>query len=1016
MCRWATYAVIAIVFSLTFGTGQKAAVAARGTESETAVAGDFGGIGLLQTRTARFGSDGGLEGGTTFIDPYRRWYFRLTLVPWFEGTFRYTDIRSRFFSNIVEFSGSQTFKDRGADIKVRIWPESRYVPAIALGLQDGLGTGLFNAEYLVANKRYLDLDFSFGLAWGYLGNGGSWTNPLTLVSDAYKTRIVGSSKGGELTFGTFFSGEKVAPFFGIQYQSPISGLTFKIEYEGNDYKNEPLDIEIEATSRWNFGVNYRPFDWLDVSLALERGNSYMSRLALLADLHDPGLPKFDPPPPAIKVRESNHSAMAEGALNFPSDERQVQSRSARDAELEAAEIDELFSNFEQAGLELAQIELTHKEVRVHLAFGTERISNENAEQLAGAVLNVVPGPVERVSFINDQQGGEARNSFVVLRKDIERNAIVDYLFDDLESEGFYVSSLDLTHDAATLLIQSNGNSAKHDRGIEVRAAQALLRAAPTPVERITIIAANEGFVHKRTTFHRDEINREAAIGELFDVVDGSGFRIESVEIEHRKATVYVSAKEFKRTAEYVKTAHKFAIGAPFEVDEVRIVGLVRDAERASITLMREGNEWKTAASASDMATQQPNSPVTAPIDTSEVASQLFTALAEEDLIAEGVQIMNQSATIYLASRKFRQLARNIGRAARVAANVLPVGIEEFTIIYLSAGVEQNRVTVWRKDLEQAQLSRGSPEEILAKAEIRPPEPGLPYTMIDNPDRYPNFAWGIGPTINQHIGGSSKLILYQVSAKVDATLEVLPGLFFTTSYGHNIYNNYDRIRQDSDSVLSHVRSDVKEYLQQGENSLSVLQGDYVFSPLRQVYARLSAGLFEDMYGGVSGEILYRPFDSRFAIGADFNWVRQREFDVKFKFRNYNTGTGHLNVYYQWPWYEFMTSLHVGKYLARDRGGTLIMSRRFDSGIRTGAWVTLTNVPFEEFGEGSFDKGIFISIPFDLFLMKSTTAQARFGFRPLTRDGGQMVHVGTRLYDLMGDANRDRVVHDWHRFLD
>ena len=123
---------------------------------------------------------------------------------------------------------------------------------------------------------------------------------------------------------------------------------------------------------------------------------------------------------------------------------------------------------------------------------------------------------------------------------------------------------------------------------------------------------------------------------------------------------------------------------------------------------------------------------------------------------------------------------------------------------------------------------------------------------------------------------------------------MPGLTFKASYGHDIYNNLSRIRQDSDSVLSHVRSDVKEYLQQGESALVVLQGDYVFSPASQIFARLSAGLFEEMYGGISSEVLYRPFNSRLAIGAEFNWVRQRDFDVKFKFRNYNTGTGHFNM--------------------------------------------------------------------------------------------------------------------------
>jgi len=982
-------------------------------------ANDFGGIGLLQARTARLGPDGSFEAGTTFVEPYRRWYFRLTFLPWFEGTFRYTDIRNRLFSNIQEFSGNQTLKDRGADIKFRLWPESRYIPQIAVGMQDGLGTGLFRGEYFVASKRIRDFDVTGGIGWGYLGNGGTLKNPLTFLSDALKSRSTAAGTGGAPLIGSWFSGEFVAPFFGLEYQTPIVGLTLKAEYIYNDYESEPLSIKLETASRWNYGLNYRPFKWLDLSLAFERGNTYMSRLALLADLHDPGLPKFDAPPPPIKIRgRATGSARVANERNDQSTALQhiaVNSNTSRTSE-NIRTVEELFANLEKAGLEVTQFDLTHDEARVHITQGLERAPIDKAEQFAGMITALVPTPVERVIFVDSREGALTA-PLVVSRNDIERNAIVDYLFDGLESEGFRFQSLDLTHKTATLTLSPDTGSIKLDRDMEIRVAEAVLRALPTPLERVTIISATEGFVHGRATLHRDEIDRDAAVGDLFDTTEADGFRIESLEISREKATVYIAAHDMKRPDEYVDTAYKIAYGVPLELEEVNIVDLVHDTELALVTLKRDEDGWKTVASTS--GTSEPDSSLRAQsfhANKTEIGNQIFAALAEQDLLVEGVQIEEHFATIYVASRKFRQFARNVGRVARVAANVLPDSVEEITIAYLSAGIEMNRVTVWRKDLEQVQLARGSLDEIWSRTNIQPPRAGTPQAMMRNPDRYPQFNWGIGPGFRQHIGGPSKFILYQLWARLNANLDLMPGLSFRASYGHNIYNNFGRIRQDSDSVLSHVRSDVKEYLQQGESALVVLQGDYVFSPASQIYARLSAGLFEEMYGGVSSEVLYRPFNSRLAIGAELNWVRQRDFDVKFNFRNYNTGTGHFNVYYEWPWYQLLTSVHIGKYLARDRGGTFATSREFDSGIRMGAWVTLTNVPFEEFGEGSFDKGIFLSIPFELFLMKSTTGHGQIGFRPLTRDGGQMVHVSTRLYDLTADANLGRVVDDWDRLLD
>ncbi|MFX5839590.1 YjbH domain-containing protein, partial [Acinetobacter baumannii] len=68
-----------------------------------------------------------------------------------------------------------------------------------------------------------------------------------------------------------------------------------------------------------------------------------------------------------------------------------------------------------------------------------------------------------------------------------------------------------------------------------------------------------------------------------------------------------------------------------------------------------------------------------------------------------------------------------------------------------------------------------------------------------------------------------------------------------------------------------------------------------------------------------------------------------------------------------------------------------------------FATLTDVSREEFGEGSFDKGIYVSIPFDLMLLRSSRAKATMTWNPLTRDGGQMLSRSMQLYELTGDRD-------------
>jgi hypothetical protein len=68
--------------------------------------------------------------------------------------------------------------DRAFDLKLRLWQENAWRPALAVGLQDVIGTGLYAGEYVVASKRFWDVDVSLGLGWGRLGTGADIGNPL----------------------------------------------------------------------------------------------------------------------------------------------------------------------------------------------------------------------------------------------------------------------------------------------------------------------------------------------------------------------------------------------------------------------------------------------------------------------------------------------------------------------------------------------------------------------------------------------------------------------------------------------------------------------------------------------------------------------------------------------------------------------------------------------------------------------------------------------------------------------
>ena len=113
----------------------------------------------------------------------------------------------------------------------------------------------------------------------------------------------------------------------------------------------------------------------------------------------------------------------------------------------------------------------------------------------------------------------------------------------------------------------------------------------------------------------------------------------------------------------------------------------------------------------------------------------------------------------------------------------------------------------------------------------------------------------------------------------------------------------------------------------------MQLDYYWSPKREFYAKLSAGIFEMMYGGYGAEILYKPFDSNFMIGLEAYRVKKRAFNQKLSFLDYETTTGHINLNYYFDQLGIIANLSFGKYLAKDEGYTLDLSRITDSGFRS-----------------------------------------------------------------------------------
>jgi hypothetical protein len=232
---------------------------------------------------------------------------------------------------------------------------------------------------------------------------------------------------------------------------------------------------------------------------------------------------------------------------------------------------------------------------------------------------------------------------------------------------------------------------------------------------------------------------------------------------------------------------------------------------------------------------------------------------------------------------------------------------------------------------------------------------------------------------------------------DTEFVIRENLFFNTNLKYSIWDNFDDLYLPPvDSFPAQVRSDVKEYLnkmQDGGILIGRAQLDYHLTPIKNHHIMMSAGIFEDMFSGAGMEYLYFKPKNNYAFGIDVFKVRKRDYSWRFGHLDYENTAATANFYYRnYGTIPFDMRASAGEYLAGDFGYTLEFSRSFYNGVQFGVFATFTDVDAEQFGEGSFDKGVFFNIPIYGNLINYT-------WRPLTKDPGAKLNRRNTLHDLL-----------------
>ena len=385
----------------------------------------------------------------------------------------------------------------------------------------------------------------------------------------------------------------------------------------------------------------------------------------------------------------------------------------------------------------------------------------------------------------------------------------------------------------------------------------------------------------------------------------------------------------------------------------------------------------------------------------------------------------------LSNPRISSVPRAVGRAARTMLAFAPLEVRELEVTYVDGVLPVatydfadaktlqryfNGMASRDKLVPTVSIQAAGPEGIALDEKreqaLEAAEEPLPEDLVvkdRSPERLLGYEHDVGggrfrvrPTLSFFFNDPSGAVKYDLSALFSWDRQLDQKTFFNTELKGTIYETVSDVTQPSDSELPHVRTDIALYKRGSNFKLLKSMVNHYWEPATRVYARASAGFYEEMYAGAGGQLLWLAPGGAIAADLAVDALRQRDYQGWFGFLDYQTVTAIGSLHYHMA--EGVTAtVRAGRFLAKDEGVRMEVKRRFGSGFEVGAWYTVTNgndiTPPGSPGNPYYDKGIFMRMSLDAMLTRDTRAVAHMSLSPWTRDVGQMVESPADLEEIL-----------------
>jgi len=312
--------------------------------------------------------------------------------------------------------------------------------------------------------------------------------------------------------------------------------------------------------------------------------------------------------------------------------------------------------------------------------------------------------------------------------------------------------------------------------------------------------------------------------------------------------------------------------------------------------------------------------------------RMYEALFRQDFKDVRLRIEpNARLSLTLTSSRISQMSRAVGRAARTALLLAPLETTEISVTFTTGGLpvatyefsdlrKLNRYfngLLTRSELaESVSIRYAAPSsysekdkaDLMAALE----EPTQARVLYGGEGNYIGFksqdtgfnVFQVRPTLSSYLNGPN-VFQYSLGVLTTYDRELAERLFLSTGVNTILYENISQALGVNNSTLPHVRSDFGEYAKGPRVRLDRLLLNRVYQPSERNYARLSGGWLEQMYGGVGGQWLYVERGEPWAFDVSVEAVKQRDFDGRFGFRDYQTVTALAAMHYRLPYQSTFT---------------------------------------------------------------------------------------------------------------